>query len=58
MDHKEVPVGFGMALVRDESAMNACAMMTKEDKEAIWAKARSARSKGEMERIVSDIRSE
>ena len=55
MDFIEVPVGFGMALTKNEEAMNAFAMMTKEEKEAIWAKARSACSKREMEQIVSKI---
>ena len=55
MDFTEVPVGFGLALARNEEAMNAMAMMTKEEKQAIWAKARSARSKAEKRQIVDSL---
>jgi len=55
MDFEEVPVGFGMALVRNEDAMNAFAMMTKEQKQALWARARRARSKAEMQQLVDSI---
>ena len=55
MDFREIPVGFGMALAQNEAAMNAFAMMTKEQKEAVWAKARQAASKEEMRQIVSRI---
>lgn len=50
-----VPVGFGMALAQNEEAMNAFAMMTKEEKQAIWKKAYAARSAQDMQRIVSSI---
>ena len=55
MERNEVPVGFGMALMRNEEAMNAFAMMTKEQKQDIWAQARRAKSKAEMQQIVADI---
>lgn len=55
MNFAEVPIGFGMALAQNEKAMNAYAMMTKEQKNAILAKAHNARSENEMERIVSGI---
>lgn len=55
MDFSEVPVGFGMALAQNEDAMNAFAMMTKEQKEAIWSRARQAQSKAEMRQIVNSI---
>lgn len=55
MDHAEVPMGFGMALMQNEKAVNAYAMMTKEEKNAILEKVRSARSKKEMQQIVSSI---
>ena len=55
MDFEEVPVGFGMALVRNEDAMNAFAMMTKEQKQEIWVRARRARSKAEMQQLVDSI---
>ena len=55
MEHREVPVGFGMAMAQNEDAMNAFAMMTKEQKQAIWSKARQISSAQEMERLVSGI---
>lgn len=55
MERNDVPVGFGMALVQNEEAMNAFAMMTKEEKESVWAKARSAKNKAEMQQLVADI---
>lgn len=55
MDLEEVPVDFGMALMRNEGAMNAFAMLPKAEKRAIWAKARKAKSREEMERIVNSI---
>ncbi len=55
MDFKEVPVGFGLALAQNEDAMNAFAMMTHEQKEAIWSQARQAKSKTEMRQIVNSI---
>lgn len=55
MDHEEVPVGFGMALAQNEDAMNAFAMMTREQKQAIWSQARQARSRTEMQQLVSSI---
>lgn len=55
MDFDTVPVGFGMALMRNEKATNAYAMMTREQKNAVLAKAHAVRSQGEMERIVSAI---
>lgn len=55
MDFSGIPVGFGLALAQNEEAMNAFAMMTKEQKQAIWEQARQARSKQEMRQIVSSI---
>ena len=55
MDFQEVPIGFGMALAQNEKAVNAYAMMTREQKSAILAKAHSARSEREMQQIVASI---
>lgn len=55
MNFAEVPIGFGMALAQNEEAMNAFAMMTKEQKQAIWNKAHHVRSEQEMQNIVTDI---
>ena len=55
MDFTAVPLGFGMALAQNETAVNAYAMMTKEEKNAILAKAHNAKTRQEMAQIVSDI---
>ena len=55
MDFAEVPIGFGMALAQNEEAVNAYAMMTKEQKNAVLKKAHNARSETEMNQIVRDI---
>ena len=58
MDFQEVPVGFGMALAQNEKAVNAYAMMTKEQKQTYLTRAHRARSEQEMRQIVSDIAAE
>ena len=55
MNFAEVPIGFGMALAQNEKAVNAYAMMTREQKQAILQKAHAARSEKEMHQIVSSI---
>ena len=55
MNFAEVPVGFGFALAQNEKAVNAYAMMTREQKQAILKKAHAARSEREMQQIVSSI---
>lgn len=55
MDFYKVPIGFGMALAMNESAMAAYAAMTEPQKQAILEKARAARSEAEMHRIVAGI---
>ena len=55
MDFAEVPIGFGMALAQNEEATNAFSMMTKEEKQVIWNKARHAHTQQEMHQIVSSI---
>ena len=57
MDFTEVPIGFGLALAQNEEAMNAFAMMTKEEKQAIRNRAHHAKSEIEMHQIVSNIAS-
>ena len=55
MNFSEVPIGFGMALAQNEKAVNAYAMMPREQKNAILAKAHAARSEREMHEIVASI---
>lgn len=58
MNFTEVPIGFGMALAQNETAVNAYAMMTAEQKQAILNRAHNARSEAEMHKIVSEIAAE
>lgn len=58
MDFSTVPIGFGMALAQNETALNAYAVMTKEQKQQILEKAHKARSESEMHQIVSTIAKE
>lgn len=55
MDFYKVPLGFGLALTRDFTAMNAYSAMTEEGKKAVVDRARNARSEQEMNQIVQDI---
>ncbi len=51
----DVPLGFRDALVQNEAAANAYAMMTPEEKEAVLEKAQKARTKRKMQKIVSGL---
>ena len=55
MEQEAVPVGFGLALMQNEAAANAFAMMTREAKRAIWAQARQVRAMAERQQLVSRI---
>lgn len=55
MDFYKVPIGFGMALAMNPTALNAYSAMTEEQKQAILDRAHHARSKREMHDIVSSI---
>lgn len=55
MDFYKVPIGFGMALAMNESAMAAYAAMTQQQKQAVLNQARKAGSEKEMHRIVASI---
>ncbi len=55
MDFYKVPIGFGMALAVNESAMNAYSAMTEEQKQAIINKAHNVRSEKEMHDLVNSL---
>lgn len=55
MDFYKVPIGFGMALAMNHSAMEAYAAMTEQQKQAVLNKAHNARSEKEMHDIVAGI---
>ena len=55
MDFYKVPIGFGMALSMNFSAMNAYSAMTDEEKQAVLDRAHNARSQEEMHQIVDSL---
>ncbi len=52
----EVPLGFGMALAMNESALSGYARLTESQKEEVILRCRDAKSKAEMQRIVDSLR--
>lgn len=58
MDFYKVPIGFGMALAMNHSAMEAYAAMTESQKQAVLNKAHNARSEQEMRMIVASLAAE
>lgn len=55
MDFYKVPIGFGMALSMNHSAMEAYAAMTEEQKQNVLNRAHNARSEKEMHQIVNSL---
>jgi len=55
MDFYKVPIGFGMALAMNQPAMNAYAVMTEEQKQAVLNKAHNVRSEREMHELVAGL---
>ena len=55
MEQDKVPIGFGMALAMDYTAMEAYAALTEEQKQQVLDKARNARSEEEMRQIIAGV---
>lgn len=55
MDFYKVPIGFGMELAMNQSAMNAYAAMNEQQKQVILNKAHNVRSKKEMHDLVASL---
>ncbi len=55
MDFYKVPLGFGMALTMNFSAMNVYSSMSESEKKAILDRAHHAQSQEEMHQIVNSI---
>lgn len=51
----EMPQGFGMALSRNEKAMNNFSILSEEEKRRVIDLSRSVRSKSEMKRIIGKL---
>ena len=55
MDFYKVPIGFGMALAMNPTAMNAYSAMTEDQKQAIVNKAHNVRTEREMHALVASL---
>ena len=55
MDFYKVPIGFGMALAMNQSAMNAYAAMDEAKKQDILNKTHNVRSEKEMHDLVASL---
>jgi hypothetical protein len=53
--HLEIPLGFGMALAQNARALNHFASLNREAQRDILSRARSVRSKTEMQRYVDSL---
>ncbi len=55
LNNDAIPVGFGMGLAQNISAMKHFSGMTEAEKEEILNRARDAKSKEEMEELISSL---
>ena len=55
MDFYKVPLGFGMVLAMNPTALNAYSAMTEEQKQSILNRAHNARSEREMHSLVASL---
>lgn len=55
MDNDRLPIGFGLSLAMNESAMDRYSKMTEIEKERAIAKCKGVKSKREMDRIVNSL---
>ena len=55
MDPMELPLGFGMALARNEQAMQVFEAMTDAQKRAVLEQTRAVTSRREMQQLVSEL---
>lgn len=55
MDFYKVPIGFGMALAMNPTALNAYSAMTEAQKQAILDRAHNACSEREMHALVASL---
>lgn len=55
MSDTELPLGFGMALAQNETAMRRFESLTEQEKQAVLQKTHTAHSKSEMRQIVNSL---
>jgi len=53
----ELPLGFGMALARNEAAMHRFESLSETEKQALLRQVHNVRSKAEMRQLVSGLSS-
>ena len=58
MEETKLPVGFGMALAMNATAMKHFAAMSEAKQDEVLQKARSVSSKGEMQQLVMGLAKE
>lgn len=55
MEKLDLPLGFGMALAQNETAMRRFEALPEEEKAAVVAKTHAVRSKREMQALVNTL---
>lgn len=55
MENTELPLGLGMALAQNETAMKAFESMTDAEKQALLQQTHNIQSKAELQRMVSHL---
>lgn len=55
MEPISLPLGFGMALAQNETAMRAFETLPEADKQAVVAQAQAVRSRAEMRHLVDGL---
>lgn len=55
MDFQQIPIGLGMGLTMNGRAMERFSNMTEAEKEQIIFKCKDAKSKAEMDKIISSL---
>lgn len=55
-DDSSMPVGFGMALAMNPTAMDSYSHLTESKKEELLNRARDTKSKRELDRIVAELK--
>ncbi len=56
LHNESIPVGFGMGLAMNLDAMDHFSRLSEAEKEELLNRARDARSKHDMDRIIDELR--
>ena len=55
MEDRKLPLGFGMALAQNETALRRYAALSETEKTALMAQVHSVQSKAEMQQLVAEL---